>query len=300
MNTRLIVVLPYCKNDLPLVTKLLGWIKDLGDACKDHALLLIGDNEVPKEQRLDLKRTAVNMFADVDGRGATVPKDALPADEMAKKHMLANRMFVAGATAVSQIFKGPFLWMEPDCVPITRDWLTRLATEYEEGFRPYMGSVITTDPKLNRETMPPQFMAGCGIYPNNAILGLQEFCGGTLAWDVAAARYMVPRTHATGSIQHYWGDVGKPPSFVTVRTGNEGPNVFTPDFVTERAVLFHRCKDGTLIDVLRAQAATDGKLPGTRKFRMASKTRGKMEIPELAMATTDGPAHPETPATTSD
>lgn len=129
----------------------------------------------------------------------------------------------------------PWLWWEADATPLRAGWLTDLQAEYKTAGKPFMGAWVT-----NNGTRP--YMAGVAIYPAD----VAQFCTSAftcqkVAFDVELGGY-IKRTFAeTKSIFH------------TV-----SPHTFkTPEDVAltipKTAALFHKCKDGSLIEMLKSQ-----------------------------------------------
>lgn len=253
----LLVVIPYHSGDLDETNKLLVWISELG-GCPGHHCLLMADQAVPKEERLKVKQLAANVFSTVQAVGAKLPPPVPEGDaKLAQKHSLANKMFSTAASVVFTQFKLPFLWLESDCIPLVPGWLDKLSDEYRDCPRPYMGAVIKTDRAINSASMPEKFMAGCGVYPQNAYEEMEKFCRNNLAWDIAAADVVVAKAYNTPLIHHFWGRPSLPPAFrPDTDLCDAGKNEFYVRFVSKEAVLFHRNKDGSLIRLLRKQMAT--------------------------------------------
>ena len=83
-----------------------------------------------------------------------------------------------------------------------------------------------------------------------------------VAWDIEAAASIVPRAEDTKLIRHFWGTKEQPPVFVDERKPDSPPNHQAIEFAfRDGAVLFHRSKDGTLIDLLRKKYMLTGEQP---------------------------------------
>ena len=140
--------------------------------------------------------------------------------------------------------EGPFLWCEPDCVPVKPDWLDQLFAEYERVGKPFMGNLVESF--ISRDGFrTPKHMTGNAIYSDKAYAIAPRLleCRGT-AWDVFAAREILldKHFHQTSLIQHELNDQANP---------SLDPN----------AVLYHPEKFGRLIkrlngDVPSLMAAT--------------------------------------------
>jgi hypothetical protein len=75
----------------------------------------------------------------------------------------------------------------------------------------------------------------------------------SVAWDVSTAYVTVPLAAHTEAIQWFWGQPDLPPTFVRRKTPASPVNTFTLATLNPNAVLFHRNKDGTLIELLKRQ-----------------------------------------------
>ena len=141
----------------------------------------------------------------------------------------------------------PFLWLEPDAVPLKRGWLVGIDKMKGSGF---FGHVYDT----NNPEFPPQVMSGIGVYPPEAIDVIKPYIDAAhnQSWDVSAAPAMLPHTTPTRLIQHFWGQPDLAPTFVQTRTPDCPANAFTiADNIWPEALIFHRTKDGSLIRLLR-------------------------------------------------
>lgn len=239
--TPLLLVLPYCKKDSDLLKRNLEWMFELGPEYQPHSCLLVGDYEVSPDVMRELQGLAQPMFSHVETIVVHVPA--------AKQNWIegSNAMFAAAARQVAECYRLPWLWFEPDAVPLKQGWLNDLAGEYSLCAKRFMGAFIPSD---GQENMPPIHMAGCGIYDALAWNGMQQFTAGKAAFDIAAARYTVPRAHHTKLIQHFWGKHDLPPVFKEFKETGDPENTLPRSFIRSDAVMWHRCKDGSLIDLL--------------------------------------------------
>ena len=135
--------------------------------------------------------------------------------------------------------KLPWLWWEPDATPLCPKWLDILADAYKSGKRPFAGAVT----RLNEFT----YMAGVAIYPPNT----PERCSHALfarteAFDVVAGVRdgILRQTHDISSLIAHTSSINN--THFTCQADVE-------KHVPEGAVLFHKCKDGSLLDVLQGK-----------------------------------------------
>ncbi len=239
---KLICVLPYCSSDHAAATRLLEWIREL-DTKVDHSLLLVADDAVPMDTKKAIDSLGKSIFSSAE---TIMPKCQQAVN--GNYHVPAASMFSRAAGHIMTCYKPwPWLWMEPDCVPLKSGWLDALADAYENSPKRFVGPIA----KVKQDGVPPTVMFATAMYPHNAHEELQKFCDGKKAFDMAFSDHVVPRAHHTPLIQHIWGAVGDPPTFKPVKAEGDGENVGTLRAISKDAVLFHRNKDGSLMELLR-------------------------------------------------
>lgn len=280
---KLIAVLPYCQKDHTSATRLLNWIKEL-DGHVDHALLLVADDAVPMDTKKALDALGKTVFA----HSETILVKA-PAPVGDNYHAPAAMMFLRAMGHIEQCYRWPFLWMEPDCVPLKHGWLDALAQEYENSPKEFMGSMMRT----SQEGVPSQIFFATAIYPRDSHHRLKEFCDGKQAFDMAFSPYVVPRGTNTPLMFHCFGSPNDPPTFKDVKMPGDGPNVGTLESIPKQAVFMHRCKDGTLIDLLQKRNSCT--LPPS-ELTMSSLQEVACSLPTWTGVASTEPAPPPIPA----
>lgn len=245
MNTQqLLVVIPYCLKDVAQAKALLNWIHTISPSLAPHCCLLAADADVPHETKTELGIVARSIFFQAET--AIIP---MPAG-VTGWPLASNAMFQTAARHIRECYKLPWFWMEPDCIPLVPSWLDELALHYSRSPKKMMGAHI----RASQPPLPPVHLAGCAIYPNDTQDLLKVAAeNNTSAWDMAAAGYSVPRSTDTPLIHHHYGEVALPPIFKETRGPADPLNTCTLDFIRKGAVVFHRCKDGSLIDLLAKQ-----------------------------------------------
>jgi hypothetical protein len=135
--------------------------------------------------------------------------------------------------------QGPFLWCEPDCVPVKKDWLDLIAAAYVSGGKPFMGNVVEVFANQNTRTRVPRHMTGNAVYPDKAYLHAPKLmeAHGT-PWDVLAAEQILPKMHVTDLIQHEF----RAPE---IRTLNELNTIIKPN-----TALYHSDKFAAIARLL--------------------------------------------------
>jgi hypothetical protein len=168
--------------------------------------------------------------------------------------------------------RGPFFWIEADCVPLTPDWIDAIASEYRRGDKPFMGAMVDPDPPKNKA---PRHMTGNAVYPENAyLLAPRLMEAHHTAWDVHAAPQILRQAHPTSLIQHDW----------------RSPEIRDRDDLRSRvqpnAVLFHSDKYGAISRILGARNGSAPALiePDVPILEYAA-SRG-IQVPEVAPPTT--------------
>lgn len=234
----MIVALAFHSGDVAAAHNLLLWIGQLGDAKAYHCALVADDGVswIDASKALELARTA---FASVElfttGRHVVGWIEG------------SNSLWLKAAQVCS-LYREPWLFIEPDTVPLSADWLLRIEREYINCLKPYMGTFIST----STPGIPNPYMEGIAVYPPSAFLELAPLVGIKLSWTNTTAIAVVPKAHNTLLIHHIWGENGNPPTFAEKNI--PGTNVFCLQQIRNGAVIFHRSKDGSLIRLLRSKS----------------------------------------------
>lgn len=234
MNLAPVVVLPVTPPDFHLALKWVRWAKALGATPKGgsaYILRLLIAASVPIDER-------EKIVAEVRSEPSWgYWQMDLPVERPDLGYAYAaNMMFRAALECVESEFPGgrPMLWCEADTVPTRPSWFSEIAAEYESCGKPFMGAFHP------HGDIP--HMSGNAVYPANwrtlapslaALPGPNPGQG----WDSSCAHETVPQMHVARTIQQVWI---MPP----VAEHN------IDRFLKPETALFHRTKDGTMIDVL--------------------------------------------------
>ncbi|HEU4344045.1 MAG TPA: hypothetical protein VFU31_21020 [Candidatus Binatia bacterium] len=276
MNQSLIVAIPYCTKDVDLARKLLLWIAELGGVEK-HFCLLGADSAVPEEQSAELKKIAAEAF----GYAWTIRCNI---GEVSAYQIACNRMFSRMANQIQQTCRHPFLWLEPDCVPVKKDWLDQLSDGYHEQPKRYLGRIIDSQDAKVAPADIKKHMAMVAVYPQDAFSDLKPYLEGQRAFDLAAHEFLVPRATDTKLIQQFFPPRDQMITFKAERVDEDPVNVRTPKSLFPETVLFHQSKDGTLIDVLRPQLIIPKDLSPDLRKAMEGKPVGRPTKAEKELA----------------
>lgn len=137
----------------------------------------------------------------------------------------------------------PFLWLEPDCIPLCPEWLDSLNEEYFRMQMPFMGTINSDQNKSH--------FSGVAVYPKDARHWYKNKFPTEVAFDMVPQDEIMANCHDTNLIHNFWGKKGLPPTFKENLEKSDPENTLTPDAIKKTAVLFHRCKDGSLSKILR-------------------------------------------------
>lgn len=229
----LLVVIPFTSKEVPVVLKNLALAKKLDGRQMNPVLLTFeeGTTGIP-----EVTQAALRAFESV----ATFQYHHGPTGWPAgPNHAFKMTAYHLGETKG----KLSWLWWEADATPLCKGWLEVLDAAHQAGGKPFSGHVVGGMEHMN----------GVGIYPPDVReFSIKAMTAIKTPWDVAMKSETQPQTHAiNGLILHYWniheganynGPLGIP---LSVKSRKELKQWTTPE-----AVLLHRCKDGSVADVL--------------------------------------------------
>lgn len=246
----MIVAVPFCAKDGHMALKNLNFCIFLEGTVPIDALLSY-DTETPDDLVERVKAAAKKYFRSIVEFKYQAPwHKGWP--------QAANHAFQQTATHIACHIREPWLWWEADAVPLRRGWLTDIVSEYGKAMaanKCFMGHLV------KGITEPNGHMNGVGVYPpdvgkltRNAMLSLNA------PWDVAMSSQMLNHFYSANHLfQHCWtldsqGNCCN--NGVIVPTFKSWADIAkSPHQVDFRCALFHRCKDGSLIDHYMGKAA---------------------------------------------
>lgn len=237
-DNRIIVVLPLCDRDVFIGTKNLRWMAEM-DGVNDFDALVSQDSSTYPVLAAEFIEAARKAF-----RSVTVFKYPM-APETSWPYG-ANWAFQSTAWHMMNLGR-PWFWLESDCIPLKPGWMKRWQEEYDKCGKPMMGPIIKGRGWAN----------GTSVYPAN----FPDLSPGAMeatehAWDWRMEKDTIHLTHdANHLFCHVWGVIdgkahpseGPAPTFPTQREVDR--------YIDHNAILFHRTKDGSLIDRLRERRA---------------------------------------------
>lgn len=231
------VVLPFYQADVSRLSNLLTWIGQLGGA-KNHSALLVADAATQWSDCVSIRNHAEDVFGSV----------ILSCTEKAVRGWPqgSNALFRHAAIEMKKLDR-PWLWLEPDAIPLKTGWLDKIEWAYAMAKTPFMGRKYQN----NMNGGPEKVLSGIAVYPPDTINRIDSQLNELDAWDVAIAPTAVQQASDTDLIQWFWGTPKLSPTFADVKGPDSPVNTFTLASLEPEAVLFHRNKDGTLIRLLR-------------------------------------------------
>lgn len=232
----LTVVMPFYAGDAHSCIALLKWMIELdGKAPDDIDCIISYDDETPTGPKEEIASLAAQFFTEVRPflYGAP-PLRGWPAAPNWAWQQVASFM-------VERKPHRPWLWLEADATPIKQGWLTTIHEAHRMGGKPFAGHIVEGMGHMN----------GVGVYPwNVAEMSSRAMLARAAPFDVVLKEIetnsVTPLNHI---IQHAWNvkEDGK-----TIWLGDGDPVSFKTQKDVDRwlnptTVLWHRCKDGSLI-----------------------------------------------------
>lgn len=230
----IMVVMPPCHKDVKLAIDNLKWQKEL-DGKKDfHCVFAVDDSLANSVSWLTTFGKATFQEVSVF---------TYPRPPVSKWPDAPNWAFQHTARHMRS-FNHPWFWMEPDCIPIAKGWLSLLNQEYALCRKPIMGSIIDGMGHCN----------GTAIYPSNFCeLSRAAMACTNRGWDMEMKSETIHLTHPSKLMYHIWGIANG----VAVQNGGNPVLFRTWDdvqrWVDLDCVVVHRCKNTSLIERLRGR-----------------------------------------------
>lgn len=248
------VAFAFHPGDYANAVRWMQWAEELGP-CHAHTLWLMPAKDMldyePLRDIAERVFKAVHIMPDAEGINGW-PKAANSLVRQAAWNFYLHKL-------------GPWMWLENDCIPLRSGWLDAIAGAYVEGGKPFMGGFVPAQGKIEPR------MTGNAVYPENTVEICEKMMVPFLSapFDQFAAAEILPRAHVTPLFQTRYNIDGKPPTF---------PDAKSLDILDPQAVLFHRCKDGSLIDRLHERKMGFVEVSQTSGGEAVSRQSHKLEI----------------------
>lgn len=234
----MLVVLPIAERELAAAMKLVAWMKHLGGLQRHSALVVLG-NPITDDMARDLLREAGSLFGQIKCIRQSSP------DEV-REWPYGNALFRLAAEYVTKREHVPFLWVESDAIPLVPDWLDRIEAEYQRVGKPFMGALYSR---------PVPHINGVMVYSARlSALNPWMMIAKQRPWDLTRAEVTLRNAHQTNLIVRSLADPA-------TNTPHTFPEMNALDaIIPNGCVLFHGCKDGTLLDRLFERDGVTGSL----------------------------------------
>lgn len=186
---KLLITIPFTTDNAVLAERLCDWIFQLAKRKQSGHCLLVCDQQVHAEMREKVKIAAEVAFVTVDLVVATVSQ--IP--KQIPSHFWTNLMFRHASEHVSKSCRWPWLWMEPECVPVRDGWVGEISEAYEDQPKRYLGTKMAIDGST--------FMARVGVYPPSAFYDFKD-ADQSSPFETLSGSKIVPKLGRTKLFQH--------------------------------------------------------------------------------------------------
>src|SRR5882724_4646700 len=197
---KLNLVLPFIESDTPNVIRLLKWCAELSGKIPRTIFLLPFKGLNFTEVKMYAERAFTDVQVIQDGEGVI---SDWKTDSKIRDAAGPNSMFRQAAWFFYfHQGLGSWLYLEPDCVPLKKDWIEQLEADHFANGKPISGAKMEwgDEPYLN----------GVAIYPANVLneapqlvtqVMWQQHPEMEVAFDVAGRNHVLQKAHLTDKIQ---------------------------------------------------------------------------------------------------
>lgn len=220
---KILTVIAFHKGDGAQAEKLCDWIFSLNNRQTRGHCLLVAASDTHAELV-----TKVQLAAEVAFKSVVVHVEKSNPPQTNQKSERVNKMFLEAADFVHANYRWPFLFLEPDCVPLKAGWFESIENAYHNQPKHYMGMF------LRFKNPDRTCLSRMAVYPNHATTDLKMFCIGAAPFNMAAGQTLIAKASKNPLFQH-----------LEVRSEEDASKV-RPD-----AALLHHDKKGWIIRQLR-------------------------------------------------
>ena len=239
----MIVVAPFCIKDCKSAHKNITWAHEL-DGKLPFKVMLSYDTDVPEDWIKKIDDISHHTFDEVVhfNYNEWMGNPSWPSPQ--------NYSFGKVCREIISNYDEPFLFWEPDAVPIRERWMHDIERDYQKCGKPFMGHIVHG--AFDQNSM---HLNGVAVYPPN----LHEYSTAIMippqgvAWDVAGSfDGVVQNSRHSKLIMNVWEIDAKNRPCTSGGIVPSFPDQKTVDDVVDfEASLFHRNKDLSLVDRLR-------------------------------------------------
>lgn len=225
----MLVCLAYHPGDMAQAKNLLLWCGELDHIVPHHELLLVAASTVPQSDINSMHSVGRQVFPNTISIRQNVREEG-------KWPRASNAMFKTAVEWVRQKGNGPFLWLEPDAAPLVSGWLDKLQADYIAKGRPFYGTEYDK---------PFRHLNGVMIY-SKSFASFNPYILGATDKPFDCVRPELTLKHGFNSplIQRMLADPNE-------NAAMSFPYTSSLSVIRKEAVLFHGCRDGTLIEQLK-------------------------------------------------
>lgn len=223
----MLVVIPCHTGDQDQALRLLNWIAELGKV--QAKAMLFCSRECDIDTLMEAGRHAFDSIRhEEDAENikcnwqSNDPGPRNPSGPNSVFRQVAWSIYMSGK-------KDPWLFCEPDSIPLCRDWYNRIVAQYHFCKKIVMGDMVSTN---------SPHLSGVAVYPYNVPEVFPKMVHNVEgAFDTSSAKVVLANAHITPLICDRW----RSPSFTE--------EMFRK--IPEACCLFHASKDGSLISFVR-------------------------------------------------
>lgn len=158
----LLIVIPFHTGNAAQAERVIDHIYHLnGKKALRHHVLLAWHTETHKELR-----DKISVSAELAFSGTHWLEIRKMVDERVPKFAHISNVFHQTAAHIQNNFVWPWLWLEPDCSPLSGTWADTIADAYEQQPKRYFGLHLNS--LKPDKTVDYPLMARTAIYPANA------------------------------------------------------------------------------------------------------------------------------------
>jgi hypothetical protein len=219
----MIVAIAYHNGDLPLMRRWANHVAKLGSYPK-HTILLAPVHQATTQGVLEPLSSA---FGKAIVESCYHTQSGWP--------LSCNLAFEQVARYCETIAKEPFLWMEPDAVPLKASWIDDIEAEYIKRGQFFMGDYVGINGIMPNGV---DHMSGIAVYHWDLSRYAPSIYNNEFtAWDIASAHHVIPRMARTELIHHDW-----------IPEKKWRRDVVDASCVRQGAVIYHPDKQGVLFN----------------------------------------------------
>lgn len=268
------IIIPVSERDLTLATALSELLVLQGGLGAHHGVLLTAPNVTSRDGEIASNlQKAFGTFTRVPLEGG-ITEVGGPQHPFQPHVYAANQMFQSAVRYLASINnQDEWYWFEADNVPLNERWADELARDYLTSTalrRPFLGKVLPLAIYENkegsvtiREDAAQPYLMGSAIYPPRVEQYSQLWkAAKSIPWDVTCQWEFVPKSTDTPKLVHNhstkeYKQVDK--NKYTCKLVAEPSRSKTEVVIPDEALVFHGCKDTSLIDIVKSSFGQKGK-----------------------------------------